>query len=81
MDEKKCKYRYLKQLIINNHIKSINSLTAACPICVKSRRLSRKNASRERYTHAQKQCEQGLLEKLSESCTDFKPLRIFFFFA
>ena len=40
---------------------SINGLKPVCPICVKSRQLSRNNASRDRYTHAQKQCEKGLL--------------------
>ena len=55
MDEKKCENKCLKQLIITNNIESINSLKAVCPICVKSHQLSEKNASRGRYTHAQKQ--------------------------
>ena len=39
---------------------SINGLKSVCPISVKSRRLSRNNAPRDRYTHAHKQCEKGL---------------------
>ena len=61
MDEKNCEIKCLKQLIITNNIDSINGLKAVCPICVKSRRSSRTNASRGRYTHAQKQCEKGQL--------------------
>ena len=37
MDEKKCENKCLKQLIITNNIESIDSLKAACPICVQSR--------------------------------------------
>ena len=47
--------------IITDYIESINDLKSVCPICVKSRRLSRNNAPRDRYTHAQKQCEKSLL--------------------
>ena len=50
-----------KALIITGYMENINGLKFVCPICVKSRRLSRNNASRELYTHAQKQCEKGLL--------------------
>ena len=60
-DEKKCDNRRLKQLIITDYIESINDLKSVCPISVKSRRLSGNNAPRDRYTHAQKQCEKGLL--------------------
>ena len=62
MDEKESEDKCLKQLIITNNIESINGLKAVCLICVKSRRLSRNNASRGRYTHAQKQCEKSLLK-------------------
>ena len=41
-------------------MESINGLKSVCPISVKSRRLSRNNAPRDRYTHAHKQCEKGL---------------------
>ena len=51
----------IKQLINTDYIESINGLKSVCPICVKSRRLSRNNAPRDRYTHAHKQCEKGLL--------------------
>ena len=54
MDEKKCEIKCLKELIITNNIESISGLKAVVPICAKSRRLSRNNASRGRYTHAQK---------------------------
>ena len=40
---------------------SINNLKSVCPTCVKSRRLSRNNAPRDRYMHAQKQCEKVYL--------------------
>ena len=60
MDEKKCEHKWLKQLIIANNIESIKGLKAVCPICVKFRQLSRNNASRGRYTHAQKQREKGI---------------------
>ena len=52
MDVKKYGHRCLKQLIITYYIESNNSLKGVCPISVKCRRLSRNNASRERYTHA-----------------------------
>ena len=65
MDEKECKNICLKQLIITNNLESIQCLKAVFPTCVKSRRLSRNNASRGRYTHAQKQCKNGLLWKKS----------------
>ena len=61
MDEKKYENKCLKRLIITNNIESINGLKAVCPICVKSRRLSRNNGPRERYRHAQKRCEKGIL--------------------
>ena len=60
MDEKKCENKCLKQLIMTNNIESNNGLKAVCPICVKSRKLLRNNASHGRHTHAQKQCEKGL---------------------
>ena len=56
MDEKKCENKCLKQLIITNNIESIDSLKAACPICVQSR-------VTWRYTHAQNQYEKGLLKR------------------
>ena len=71
MDEKKCENKCLKQLIITNNKESMNDLKAVCPICAKARRLLRNNASRGRYTHAQKQCEKGLLESLSLISSDF----------
>ena len=50
-----------KALMVTDYMETINVLKSVCPICVKSRRLSRNNASRELYAHAQKQCEKGLL--------------------
>ena len=57
MDEKKCEDKRFKQSIITHYIESINGLKAVCPIRVKSCRLSRNNASRRRYAHAQKHCK------------------------
>ena len=51
------------------YIESVIGLKSVCPIYVKSRRLSRNNASRDRYTHAQKQCEKGLF-KLAVDASD-----------
>ena len=65
MDEKKYENKCLEQLIISNDIESIKGLKAVCPICVKSHRLSRKNASRGRYTHARKQLEKGLFSVIT----------------
>ena len=59
--EKECENKCLKQLIITNKIESMYGLKAVCPICVKSRRLSRNNASHGQYTHGRTQCDKGLL--------------------
>ena len=75
MDDKKCENKCLKQLIITNNIISINGLKAVCFISVKSRRLSRNNASCGRYTHAQKQCEKGIL-RVSKS-SYFQSLNVY----
>ena len=50
-----------KALMVTDYTENINVLKSVCSICVKSRRLSRNNGTRELYTHAQKQCEKGLL--------------------
>ena len=50
-------------MIIIDYIESIYGLKSVCPISVKSRRLSRNNAPRDRYTHAHKQCEKCLLRQ------------------
>ena len=59
-DEKNVRINDKKQIIITNYIDSVSGSKSVCPIFVKSRRLSRNNASCDRYTHAQKQCEKGL---------------------
>ena len=51
-----------------------NVLKSVCPISVKSRRLSGNNAPRDRYTHAQKQCEKGLLHAENEIDSDVQEM-------
>ena len=48
-------------------MENINGLKSVYPICVMSHQLLRNNASRDLYTHAQKQCEKGLLIKCTRS--------------
>ena len=65
-------------MFITDYIESVNGLKSVCPIYVKSLRLSRNNASRDRYTHAQKQCEKGLLLKVYHIIVSIKCILHFF---
>ena len=56
----------IKTIIITDYVESINGLKSVCPLCVKSRQLSRNNATRDQYMHAQAQCKRGLLTGICE---------------